>query len=52
MGLMDAKLYVMGGLGVFGIPSYINTSTGDMRGCLLYTSLVYKIILLINILKI
>lgn len=32
MGLMDAKQYVAGGLGVFSIPNYINTSTGDMRG--------------------
>ena len=38
MGLMDAKQYVMGGLGVFGIPSYINTSTGDMRG--MYASIL------------
>ncbi|MPN06078.1 PTS system beta-glucoside-specific EIIBCA component [bioreactor metagenome] len=34
MGLMDAKLYIMGGLGIFGIPSYINPATSDAKGAI------------------
>ena len=37
MGVMNIKTYVMGGLGIFGIPSYINPATGDMIG--VYTSI-------------
>ncbi len=32
MGVMNVKSYVMGGLGIFGIPNYINPTTGDMTG--------------------
>ncbi|MGO0916461.1 hypothetical protein ACTPEM_25740, partial [Clostridioides difficile] len=32
MGIMNVKSYVMGGLGIFGIPNYINPTTGDMKG--------------------
>lgn len=31
---MDVRSYVMGGLGVFGIPSYINQQTGDSSGAM------------------
>lgn len=34
MGLMNAKLYIMGGLGIFGIPSYINPATNDAKGAI------------------
>lgn len=34
IGLMDAKLYTMGGLGIFGIPSYINPATNDAKGAI------------------
>ena len=42
MGVMNIKGYVMGGLGIFGIPSYINPATGDMIG--VYTSIVAAIV--------
>lgn len=29
---MGARQFTMGGLGVFGIPSFVNTETGDMSG--------------------
>lgn len=32
MGIMNAKTYVMGGLGIFGVPNFINTATGDASG--------------------
>lgn len=32
MGIMNAKSYVMGGLGIFGVPNFINTATGDASG--------------------
>ena len=34
MGLMGVKSYTMGGLGIFGVPNYINTATGDMSGAM------------------
>ncbi len=42
MGVMNIKGYVMGGLGIFGIPNYINPATGDMTG--VYTSIVAAIV--------
>lgn len=42
MGVMNIKGYVMGGLGIFGIPSYINPATGDMTG--VYTSIAAAIV--------
>lgn len=42
MGIMNVKGYVMGGLGVFGIPNYINPATGDMTG--VYTAIVAAIV--------
>lgn len=30
--LFDAKLYMLGGLGIFGFPSFVNPATNDMRG--------------------
>ncbi len=32
MGLLGAKSYTMGGLGIFGVVNYINTATGDASG--------------------
>lgn len=32
MAAMGVRSYNMGGLGVFGFPSYVNTETGDMSG--------------------
>lgn len=32
MGIMNVKGYIMGGLGIFGIPNYINPATGDVSG--------------------
>lgn len=32
MGIMNVKGYIMGGLGIFGIPNYINPATGDASG--------------------
>ena len=34
MTAMNVRSYVMGGLGVFGIPSYINQQTGDTSGAI------------------
>ena len=34
MTAMGVRSYVMGGLGVFGIPSYINQQTGDSSGAI------------------
>ncbi|MDH6363661.1 PTS system beta-glucosides-specific IIC component [Enterococcus sp. PF1-24] len=34
MSIMGVRSYVMGGLGVFGIPSYINQETGDATGAI------------------
>jgi len=31
---MNVRSYVMGGLGIFGIPSYINQKTGDVSGAI------------------
>ena len=42
MGVMNIKGYVMGGLGIFGIPNYINPATGDMTG--VYVSIVAAIL--------
>lgn len=33
--VMNVRGYTMGGLGVFGIPSYINTETGDASGAII-----------------
>lgn len=37
MGIMNVKGYVMGGIGIFGIPNYINPATGDMTGVYIAT---------------
>ena len=42
MGVMNVKGYVMGGLGIFQIPSFINTTTGDMTG--VYVAIVVAIL--------
>lgn len=34
MGIMNIKQYIMGGLGIFGIPNYINPATGDASGAI------------------
>ena len=32
MALMNVRLYIFGGLGIFGYPCFIDTATGDMSG--------------------
>ncbi|MEG0329755.1 MAG: beta-glucoside-specific PTS transporter subunit IIABC [Longicatena sp.] len=38
MGLMSAKSYTMGGMGIFGVVNFINTKTGDASG--MYASFI------------
>ncbi|WOW21250.1 beta-glucoside-specific PTS transporter subunit IIABC [Clostridioides difficile] len=45
MGIMNVKSYVMGGLGIFGIPNYINPTTGDMKG--VYATIIAIIVAIV-----
>ena len=42
MGIFNVKGYVMGGLGIFGFPAYIQPQTGDMSG--LYAAAVAALV--------
>ncbi len=45
MGIMNVKSYVIGGLGIFGIPNYINPTTGDMTG--VYATIIAIIVAIV-----
>lgn len=45
MGAMNVKMYEMGGLGIFQIPSFINGTTNDITG--MYVSIVAAIVAMI-----
>ncbi|MGL5314272.1 MAG: beta-glucoside-specific PTS transporter subunit IIABC [Peptostreptococcaceae bacterium] len=45
MGIFNVKGYVMGGLGIFGFPSYIQPETGDMSG--LYAAVLAAVVAMV-----